>query len=186
MGVLSDIMQKLHINTMSEIERFHNAIRENFTITNFRPKDYEDCHRYLSKYYRYHFAAAAGVSIVVPEDTAYSEVRRILEKSQGGYIQNIKNTLRGWHGGTKVLIDSIAEEMKKEAMEKYVGYVIGTHVNPLDYDLKIALASQYLEKYGKYILPGEALMSPYELAANFESVIKMHVEMVNRYRNIVQ
>jgi len=179
-------MSKLHIDVISrDIERKHRTIRENWTVKNYHPSSYEDAHEYLTKYYQYHYSRWLGVGMTLPADVAYSEVRRILE-SKGGYVPNLKKALRGRYGGMIELINVIAQEFEKESAEKYIRYVIGTHVNPLDYNLKVELARQYLETYGRRMLPGEELMNPHELAANFDAVIKHHVELVNQYRNIVQ
>jgi hypothetical protein len=186
-GRLQEIMSKLHIDVISrKIDYVHDAIREEWTVKKYFPKDYEDCHRYLTKYYQYHFARYAKANVKMPDEMAFAYVREILEKSQGGYAVNIKNALKGRHGGMIALINMLADDLKKQAVEQYVGYIINEHVDPLDFPLKVELMRQYISKYARHMLPGEDLMSPYELAANLNQVIKYHVQMVNSYRNIVE
>lgn len=185
--ILEKILSLLHIDVIGKkIEHKHNMIRERWTGTNYKPESDNECFDYLAKYYKYHSAAWAGASVNMPPEIAHGEVRRILDQSQGGVVMNLKNATRGRHGGTITLLDMIAEDFKKQATEKYVRYILDKHVDPTNYNLKVALMRQYLDQFARYMLPGEYKMGPHELAANFDSVIKMHVEMVNRYRNVVQ
>ena len=185
--LIDRILDQLHPDVIGrEIEYKHNIIRERWTVKNYMPGDYKECMRDLCDYYRYHFCAMFGISMNIPDDRAHHEVKMILEKSQGGYVQGIKNSVRGRHGGMIALVDALAEEMKKDAIEKHISHVIDTHVSPLDFDFQCELIRQYLDKYAKYMLPGEEIMSPYLLAVNYAKVIRTHVEVIRRYRESMQ
>jgi len=185
--ILQEILDLLHPDVIGrKIEYVHNRIREEWTVNIYKAGSYEEAHEYLTNYYQYHHARWMRVGVKVPDEIAYSIVREILDKSEGGFVLNIKNALRARNGGMITLVDMIAEHFKVDNTERYIRHVIGTKCNPLDFDLKVRLAKAYLERYGQNILPGEPLMSPYELAADFESIIKAHVTLVNKYRNLVQ
>jgi hypothetical protein len=185
--LIDKILDDLHIDTIARrYEYVHNMVRERWEVKKYRPKDYHECHRYLAKYYSYHFATALRVDVVVPPERAFYEVRRILDKAQGGFAGHIGNAVRGRHGGMKALVDLIAEELKNEAIEQYITYTINIAIDNLDWNMRIELMRQYLKRYSKHMLPGEYMKSPEELAASYESVIKYHMQMVNSYRNIIQ
>ena len=185
--LLQEILDLLHPDVIGrKIEYVHNRIREEWTVDMYKAKSYEECHEYLTKYYQYHNARWMAVGVKMPEEIAFAAVREILDKGEGGFVLNVKNALRARNGGMITLVNMIAEHFKVDNTEKYVRHIIGTKCNPLDFNLKVQLARAYLERYGKNILPGEPLMNAYELAADFESIIKAHVTLVNQYRNLVQ
>lgn len=118
-------------------------------------------------------------------DSRLSKIRSYLDK-EGGFHQSVKNSLKGRHGGLVGVIDTIAEGIKKEAVERYVTAVFLDCVDPLDYDQRVRFMKEYLKRYGSVLLPGEEKLSPYELAVQLESVVEAHVALVNRVREKLQ
>ena len=84
------------------------------------------------------------------------------------------------------VIDAIAEGMKKQAARRYVEAVFLDCLDPLDFDTKVAFMQEYLELYGAVVLPDEELMSSYQLAANLESVVQNHVNLINQFRTTLR
>ncbi len=131
---------------------------------------------------------------------AYGQVRHILESMphpdarishihgvfQDGWTQAVKNGTRGLNGGMIGVIDAIAEGMKKQAARRYVEAVFLDCLDPLDFDTKVAFMQEYLELYGAVVLPDEELMSSYQLAANLESVVQNHVNLINQFRTTLR
>ncbi|MDH3973495.1 MAG: hypothetical protein OEV42_04360 [Deltaproteobacteria bacterium] len=186
-SLIDKILDQLHPDYIGrKIEYLHNIIRENWTVKVYIPEDYKECMKILCDYYRYHFCAMFNISINMPNNRAHHEVKKIMEKSKGGYVQGVKNAIRGRHGGMIALIDALAEEIKNDAIEKHISYVIDTHISPLDFEVQCEVIEQYLNKYAKYMIPGEEMMSPYLLAANYQKVIRMHIEVIRRYRESMQ
>ena len=182
---IRELFRLLHINVITEkVDRPHSMIRENWRTPTYVPEDYNEAVDILTHYYQYHHQAWMG-GPVMPADMAFGHVREALEKAQGGYVQAMKQALAGREGGLVARVDAIAEEIKQDATEKYVIWVLSTFVAPMDFDSKVALMSEYLNEYA-HVLPGEKLMSPYELAANFDAFVKHHIAWINQLRNAIQ
>ncbi len=118
-------------------------------------------------------------------EPALARIRGYLD-AQGSYVQAVKNSLSGRHGGLIAVIDTIAAQIQKDAVSQWVRSVFLTHINPLDFDRKVEFARQYLNQYGSLLLPGELTMSPYELAAQIESLLETHMRLVNQLRERIQ
>ncbi len=200
---IHDIIAMLHIDVIGgEIEARHVMIRESYKIPKYVANDYEDFKAIVSNYYQYHFSMWIGAGPIMPDDMAFGEVNKILKQmprpdskmarvqsaleSEGGFVSSVKRALYGRDGGLIGVIDSIAESIKKDAVKRYVRTVFLECVNPINFDMKVKFMREYLETYGKVILAGDLLLSPYELAANLEAVIQNHVRLVNEFRKSLQ
>ncbi len=184
---IQDILDMLHISVIGKkIDEPHYMIREAYKLPRYIARDYNDCCELGTKYLQYHFSKWTNCPTLLPTDMAFAQVREILDKLQGGFVGAVKNAIRGREKGLVGFIDVIADSLRDEAVEKYIMYVVTTHIPPMDYDLKVRLMKEYLKKYASHILPNEQLMSPYELAANIESLIKFHMEWINSLRKNIQ
>jgi hypothetical protein len=200
---VQEIIDLLHIDILAhEIELVHDQIREVYRVPIAVADDYEDFKAVVTHYYQYHFAAWHHIEFEMPPDMAWGRVREILEErsrpdtrlsrisgylhENGEWIQAVKNAMRGRHVGVIGVIDSIAEGMKEAAVKQYVTAVFLDCLNPLDFETKVAFMMEYIERYGRIVLPGEDLLSPYELAANLDAVIQNHVRLINQFRTTLQ
>lgn len=181
---LHEILRMLHISVITEkVDRPQNMIRERWVTPTYVPADYPEFCKIITGYYQYHMQAWLG-GPAMPVDIAFTQARALLEKGQGGYIQMAKCALGGREGSIIAAIDQIAAGIKDQATEAWTGYVLGTFVNPLDYDSKLAIMQSYLREFS-HVLPGEKLMSAYELASNFDAFIKFHLQWINTLRKAV-
>jgi len=82
------------------------------------------------------------------------------------------------------VLDMITEKMKDEATESYITYILNRYVNPLEYDSKVSLMQEYINEFA-HVLPGERLMSAYEMASNFEGLINFHLKWIYSFRRTI-
>lgn len=185
MADVQAILNKLHIDVIGRVIEYpHNMIRERYKVPKYVADDSQECIRIMVNYFQYHYASWMKVRFTMPYELALAKVKDLLSK-KGGFAQSIKNATKGREGSLISALDAIAEALKEEAMERYIEGVITSCIDPLDYDSKVSLASEYLKLYASHILPGERLVSHYELGANIESLIKYHVKWIVSYRNVV-
>ncbi len=196
---VDQIMALLHIDVIGQIEAAHDMIRQSVQIEP-TVASYPEFQETVGDYVRYHNAMWHGVD--PGQDRAWGQARAAIDEqmrpeptlarirgfldAQGSYVQAIKNGLTGRHGGMIGVIDTIAEQIKKEAVSQWVRSVFLTHINPLDFDRKVEFAREYLATYGALLLPNETTMSPYELAAQIEVLLETHVRLVNQLRDRLQ
>lgn len=175
---IKQVVDKVHLP--------HKVIREKYEVKKFRAKDYDEAMSILTKYYQFHFAKWTRTTPYLSEDIAFANVRLILDKEKGGFVVAMKNAIRGREGGLISLVNKIAQSFEEESLQKYIRYVIDHMLNRLDFNQMVLFAQQYLNQYAKYLLPEEEVMTPYELAANLEGIIKYHIQVLNSYRQMLQ
>ena len=184
---VQEILNMLHVDAISRnIESRHKSIREAYRVPRYVPRDEDDCFDILVKYYQYHFSKSLGGGVPPARDMALFQVRQVLDKHGGGYGMAVKNALRGRGGGLIGLIDNVADAMEEQAVEQYFTAVLTRYASVLDFDYRVMLATQVLQQYGRHMLPGEHLPSPYELAARIDSFIKYLVKVSNSLRDALQ
>ena len=184
MADLHKILKMLHVSVITEkVDRPINMIRERWVCPKYRPDDYEDCCRMLISFMQYFNSAWTHTSAKMPEDIAFSRVENILE-NKGGFVQVVKDSLAGREGGIVAVLDMITEKMKDEATESYITYILNRYVNPLEYDSKVSLMQEYINEFA-HVLPGERLMSAYEMASNFEGLINFHLKWIYSFRRTI-
>lgn len=184
---VNQIFDMIHQDVIGrKIDYPHRMIRENYKVQKFIAKDKDEADKILTNYYQYHEAAWLRVNTIKPFEIAYSNMVDVLNNDQGGYIGAIKNCTKGREGGLLERIDFIAEDFRRKGVEGYVGMIVGRHCNPLDFKYRVMLAGQYIRQYGNPVLPGEDLLSVYELANHIESIIKYHANLVCSFRKLLQ
>lgn len=184
---IQEVFDALSLHAVSEkVHLPHKMIRERYRVRKYAADSYEDACDELTRYYQYHWQTWMRTSTGLPADYAFAAVRAILDGQQGGFVVAVKNAIRGRQGGLVALVDAIAEAIEKDALERYIRWVIDSMICRLDYEQVIAFARQYLAQYGRYILPGEEMMSEYELAANLDALIRFHVNVVGSFRQMLQ
>lgn len=187
-----EILEKLHVDVLSQIAAIHDTIREAYTVRTYVVDSYQEFKNEILDYYYYHLNACNGAGIYAYQ-TVYGILNRVpdlnLSKAgelMGNYAISYKNSRTGRNGGLISAINTIAENFKKDAIKHYIQSVFLESVNPLDFYTKVVFMQEYIDKFGNALTPGEYLMSPYELASNIEGVINQHVSLVNKFRENTQ
>jgi hypothetical protein len=182
---IQEVFDALSIDRIiPKVHQPHKLIREGFRVPVYAVNSYEEAVGLLSQYMKYHTQRWLG-GPPLSDDIAHARVRTILDKKQG-YVLSVKNAIRGRAGGVVALVNEIAEAIEEEALEMYMRYVIDQMICLLDFEQLIILARQYLREYSHLLLPGEPLMSEYELAGNIEALVRYHNSVLQNYRQMVQ
>jgi len=200
-----EILDLLDIDFVGRtIEAVHEMIREHYPLKKYVAEDHDEFVAIVTHYYQYHHACWLNVPLTMPMDMAYSQVRRILNNmpmpdsrlsrisglldSKGGYVAIALNAIRGRNRGLVGALDAIMEAMKEEAVNRHCDALFKENFSPRDYDKRVAFAAEYLKRYAKVLLPGEYVMSPYELAPYgvLEKVFQNHARLINEFRKFLQ
>jgi len=136
--------------------------------------------------YRHGFAVARDLS----RGQARSEAVFILEKSyqgQGGrgYDAALVDTVSLGEKGVEHILSYITEALKTDQRRKYIRWVLGAHVDPLDWKAKRDLAEILLQRL-KNFLPDEVNRCPPEQLADFyPGLIIDYIETKNEFGHII-
>ncbi len=146
-------------------------------------KDAEQFNQHLVSFYAHilrHTHEAVGTLDPV---ALLGEVLDILERAfaqEGGYRGAVAEATDGTRGGLRFIYDRLTEQLKREAVERYVHLVFTETIDPLDWEAKVALMSELLVRIGS-ALPAEVReQPPQRYAAEYETIIRYYVDSLDR------
>lgn len=185
MVTIKKILDMLHPSVIAmKVDEPLRMAREKFRVPKYVADDYHDCVKLLVRFFQFLYAEWMDSDVVMPYELALSQVKELLSK-KGGFALLVKNSIRGREGGLVLAVGQVMESFLELATTQYIDGVLTHWINPLDFDLKMRLAEEYLDRYAVHVLAGEDIISAAELAANFEYIVKYHVKWVVSYRNML-
>lgn len=184
---LSMILKELDPENISyKVSRIHDAMRELYVVQRITVQNFEEFMEEITKFYQHQFSAViSGGHVDVPDWIASGFAREIVDKAfsrLGGLEGAYMIASKGIEGGLRTVIDSIYKAIKEQQEEQYINHVLITYVDPLDWDDRIELMRQYLNRFGRSLPEGARIKSPEELAANYEEIIKLHMKALQSIR----
>jgi len=185
MANLSRMLEQLDEIHLSEVVgRHHDQARERYILTRHTVGTYEEFHEEITRFVQYQLHATQG-NPAVPRYIASSEAVNIIERaftSIGGQEGAFEIARTGIRGGLRAVIDALYQAMKKQDEEAYIEYVLRTEVDPLSFEDRTSLMQAYLNRYRNNLSQNMRVPTAYELASNYEAIIRMHMEVINSIR----
>ena len=113
-------------------------------------------------------------------DDAYGKVKKLLEneyrKKRENIVSAFNDTHDGTNGGLRVVLDTIAESLKAEAVENYVTSIFDRYVAPNSWEDKVSIISQFITYSGPYLSSSIVAGQPERYVQNYSELIKSYTE----------
>lgn len=94
-----------------------------------------------------------------------------------------RNAITGREGGMVSILDSLTDALVKSHTQSYIQSVFFDVLRPSDYDARLRLAQELLNKYAPVLFPGEEIKPYWLLGANIEQFIQgfaTHIHALRR------
>lgn len=172
------------VNLSNVVGLKHDTARERYHITRSTVNSSVEFEEEVTRFVEYQLCATRG-NVAIPRYMASSQAANIIERAFaniGGTSGAYEMANRGIRGGLRAVIDVLYQAIKKEEEEAYIEYVLRTEVDPLSFDDRVELMQAYLTRYGRNFPNSIRIPTAFELAGNYESIIRMHVEVINSIR----
>ena len=168
----------------------HDRAREEYPLE-ITVRSFEDLKEELILYYQWHFSRTIGNGAEIAPEAAWEYCRNIIEsyfrRRRGGELNGLEAAYRmvrqGTDGGLRLLINLIADSLKRSQEEQYVEHVIDSNIDPMDFESHINLMREYIRRYSDYLPPDMRVKRPELLARDYKQLIKIHCEVLNRIRS---
>ena len=122
-------------------------------------------------------------------DALLGEVLEILEcafVSDGGYRAARAEALDGTHGGLRLVLDRLTDQMKREKTERYLRLAFTEAIDPLDWDAKVRLICALLERLRPYLPPELPEQPPERYAVEYERIVRAYAESLERVTRLLK
>lgn len=172
------------VNISNVVSQKHDSARERYHLPRNTVNSSVEFEEEITRFMQYQLCATRG-NAAVPRYMASSEAADILERAFaniGGASGAYEMASRGIRGGLRAVLEVLCSAVKKEEEEAYVEYVLRTEVDPLSFDDRVELMQAYLTRYGRNFPNSVRVPTAFELAGNYESIIRMHSELINSIR----
>jgi hypothetical protein len=193
---VQQIIAMLGVEKFAAIERKIREIRESVHLP-YIVRDYKEFKRVVTEYHSEYLAKyfhADPRPYVKNDENRYKfwqcESIDWLTKLLGGYnayCKAEKDSIKGLDGGLIAVIDKVTEKLIEEHKNIYLRTIITDYIEPNDFEHRLKLAEEYLNRFGKHLYGNDHLKHIALIAANIESVIEGHIMALNQQRlNIVE
>jgi len=168
----------------------HDEARMRYPLSSNRVRDFDEFRRLITDYYNYHHTTCLSRGGRLSNVDAYGEVKDLLEReyrrrSSGDIVSAFNDAHDGTNGGMRVILDSIADNLKARAVERYTAAMFDMHVAPNAWDDKVEIIRQFIACCGPVLAGSIVAHQPERYAAHdFTELIKAYVEGLRRTSSI--
>jgi hypothetical protein len=153
--------------------RISFALKKN-TVDNF-----DEFSRIIGDYYNHHFtqcvSRGGGLSTSEASGRAKEMLEREYRRRNGDVVNAFKDAHYATNGGLRVVLDTIAESIKAESVERYIRDVFDRHVTPNSWDKKVEIIRQFIKHTRASLGPLINQDQPEEHAHDYEKLIRSYV-----------
>jgi len=133
----------------------HDQARESFRLPAMVVKDPFEFQQVITAYVQHHRAATGSPK--TPDALAFSTAKRILDNEferdpfQEGYVVALDMATRGTDGGLRLVINSLADFIRRTALNEYLDWTYYRFIHPLSKSQALAISRAFFERYGQLL-----------------------------------
>lgn len=157
----------------------HDNARMRFPLTSNTVSDFDEFSDGIGAYYNFHLQAVTnGASL--PRSEAVGRAKEILEQQyrrrNGDIVAAFNDAHDGTNGGMRVLLDTIAEGLKYEFIERYIRELFDRIIAPNAWEMKVEIIRQFIQRCGAYLATTIETDRPERYAHNYQELIRSYVD----------
>jgi len=157
----------------------HDEARMRYQLRSNTVADFPEFKRIIADYYNYHFTTCISRGGSLPQAEAYGRAKEILEREyrrrDGDITSAFNDAHDGTNGGLRVVLDKLADGLKVASVELYITELFDRHVTPSDWDQKVEIVRQFMERCGPYLGSSISVGQPERYAQNYSELIREYV-----------
>jgi hypothetical protein len=171
-----------------QVTMAHDEARMRYHLSSNTVRDFDQFSRIIAAYFNHHYGSCISRGGSLSNADAYVEAKNSLEREQrkrGGDIVTVFNDAHdGTNGGLRVVLDTIADSLKAEAIERYTTALFDRHVAPNSWNQKVEIIRQFIACCGSMLAGSISRDQPERYARDYGELIKSYVEGLRRTSSI--
>jgi len=189
MGTIHSMLAALDEREMARrVTMAHDEARMQYHLSSNTVRDFEQFSTIIADYYNHHYTICISRGGSLSNTDAYVEAKNVLEREhrkRGGDIVSVFNDAHdGTNGGLRVVLDTIADSLKAEAVERYTTAVFDRHVAPNSWEQKVEIIRQFIACCGPMLVGSIVHDQPERYSRDYSDLIKSYVEGLRRTSSI--
>ena len=142
----------------------------------------------IADYYNHHFRRCVSAGGRLSSGDAAGRAKEIIEREyrrrDGDIVTAFNDAKDGTNGGLRVVLDTIAEALKAESVERYTREVFDREVAPNAWDDKVELIRQFIRQCGANLASSIRADQPERYAQNYSELVRSYVAALQRTSSI--
>jgi hypothetical protein len=177
MPAIMDILEELDERTIArEVGIPHDEARMRFPLQTNTAVSFPEFEDVIAQYFDYHHGHCVACGGRLSRAEAAGRAKEILEKEyrrrHGDLVTAYNDAHDGTNGGMRAILDMIAEALKAESVERYTRDVFDRRVAPNDYEAKVAIIREFMERCGPYLSRAVQANRPERYAHNYQELVR--------------
>ncbi len=169
----------------------HDDARLQYQLSKNTVRDFAEFSEIVGSYVQHAYSACVIHGGWISSMDAASIGKDLLDRHQGGRRGDAQSIYRdckdGLNGGMRVCLDLLCEELKRQAVDRYIRDVFDRHLPKDDPDLRLRMVEEFIERHSD-VLPGIDRDRPWLYVKDIETLIRAVVgaaeQMASVYRRI--
>ena len=166
----------------------HDEARMRYALASNTVGDFDEFADVIAGYYNTHFTQCVSGGGGLSRAEAAGRAKEILDKEyrrrQGDIVTAFNDAHDATNGGMRVVLDTIAEGLKAESVERYIREVFDRIVAPNSWEQKVEIIRQFIRCCGAGLSSSIRAETPERYAHNFEELIRSYMTTLRQTSSI--
>lgn len=189
MGSLDAIMRQLDEREIARTAGLpHDEARMAYALRKNTVDSFGEFTQVISDYYSYHFVRCVSGGGALSRAEAEGRAKEIIERKyreKGSTLQGaFADAQEGTNGGLRNILDLIAEQMKYEAVERYIRKVFDDQIDPTSWEDKVSIIKQFIARCGADLAPSIDSRNPERYARDYTELIRSYINALSHTSSI--
>jgi len=142
----------------------------------------------IGDYYNYHFTTCVSYGGRLPRDEATGRAKELIEKEyrrhNGDIVSAFQDASLGLNGGLRRILDTIAEGLKAESVQRYIRELFDRHIAPNSWEQKVDMIRQFIAQCGMTLSSSIRADQPERYAHHYSELIRSYCEALRQTSSI--
>ena len=185
MVAINSLMAELDERTIaSRIGIAHDEVRMQYHLGSNTVNNFDQFSNLITDYYNYHYTNCVSRGGRLLASEAYGRAKELLEreyrKRNGDIVTAFNDAHDGTNGGMRNVLDTIADGLKLETIERYMIDVFDRYVAPNSWEDKVEMIRQFISYCGSMLSSSIVVTQPQRYAHDYSGLIKSYIEGLQR------
>ena len=166
----------------------HDEARMSYPLRSNTVGSFSEFSDIIGDYYNYHFTRCVSHGGTLTRTEATSRAKEILEqeyrRKNGDLVTAYNDSHDGTNGGLRVVLDSVAERLKTESVERYIRDTFDQHVEPHSWRQKVEIINQFIGECGMNLSSSIRADQPERYAQSYTELIRSYVDALRRTSSV--
>ena len=185
MAVINSLMAELDETTIARhVGIPHDTARMQYGLNSNTVRSFYEFKNIITSYYNYHYTTCVSRGGRLSESEAYGKAKELLEreyrKRNGDLVSAFNDGNLGLNGGMRSVLDTIADGLKAEVVERYMTDVFDRYVAPNSWENKVDMIRQFISYCGSMLSSSVVATQPERYAHDYSGLIRSYIEGLRR------